>query len=120
MATATLPPTSGEPALSRELSSGRRLVITSAEGAETVEIHSKRGQVEVSILLTDEGPVIRASAQRLEVDAAEAVSVDCGRFEVKADVVDLQASGPIRLDGEKIFLNCEQAEERAEQGACDE
>lgn len=119
MATATLPAT-GEPTLAKELPSGRRLVITSAEGAETVEIQSKRGQVEVSILLTEDGPVIRASAKRLEVDAAEEIAVGCDRFAVRAGVVDLQASGPIRLDGEKIFLNCERAEELAEQEACDE
>lgn len=106
---------SAESLLERDLPSGRRLVIRSADGAETIEVQSPQRHVEVSILLTEDGPVIRASAQRLEMDAAEDVSVDCKRFEVRAQEMDVLATGPIRLDGEFLYLNCDD-EARGEAG----
>ena len=90
----------------QDLPSGRRLVIRSADGAETVEIQNDGG-VEVTILLTADGPVIRAAAQRLELEAQEDVSVQCRRFEVRSEEANIEAAGPIRLDGELILLNCD-------------
>lgn len=101
-------PEKTESLLERDLPSGRRLVIRSADGVETIEVQGLQQQVEVSILLTKDGPVVRASAQRLELDAAEDVSVDCKRFEVRAEEMDVLTTGPIRLDGEFLYLNCDE------------
>ncbi len=80
------------------LPSGRSVVVRLAGGAEELEIRSPQGAVEVRILLTDSGPVVRLSGARLELDAAETVAVSCRRFEVRAE-------GDICLDGAMIRLN---------------
>jgi hypothetical protein len=82
----------------RTLPSGRSVVVRLAGGAEELEIRSPRGDVEVRVVLTDEGPVVRLSGARLELDAAETVAVNCRRFEVRAE-------GDICLDGATIRLN---------------
>jgi hypothetical protein len=82
----------------RILPSGRSVVVRLAAGAEELEIRSPRGEVEVRIVLTETGPVVRLSGARLELDAAETVAVRCRRFEVRAEE-------DICLDGAMIRLN---------------
>jgi phage gp45-like len=80
------------------LPSGRSVVVRLAGGAEELEIRSSRGDVEVRIVLTEAGPVVRLCGARLELDAAETVAVNCRRFEVRA-------TDDICLDGATIRLN---------------
>ena len=86
----------------RILPSGRSVVLRLAEGAEELEIRSPRGDVEVRIVLTESGPVVRVSGARLELDAAETVAVRCRRFEVRAEE-------DVCLDGAMIRLNSPEA-----------
>jgi hypothetical protein len=87
--------TSAEP---RILPSGRSVIVRLADGTEELEIRSPRGDVEVRIVLTEAGPVVRLSGARLELEAAETVAVRCRRFEVRAE-------GDICLDGATVRLN---------------
>jgi hypothetical protein len=89
------------------------------------------GEVEVEVLLTERGPVLRFRAADLELSAAGEVRVDCDRFAVQAkngilqesggDVVlrgaaarieaergdvEIEANDDVQLRGERIKLNC--------------
>lgn len=97
----------------RELPSGRQLLIGESDGEETIEVRSPEGAVEVTIVLSPEGPVIRAAAKHLEIGAAEDVAVECRKFRVQAEEMDVDTSGAISLDGEFIYLNCEEVGDEA-------
>ncbi len=114
------PDTCDEPA--RQLPSGRSVVVKVAGDCEELEIRDAEGQVEVCVILTTDGPVVRIRGGRLELDAADTVAVRCRRFEVQTvestelcSEGDLQITGrelrvktqdDIHLNGKVIRLNC--------------
>jgi hypothetical protein len=80
--------------------------------------------VDVEIVLTREGPVVRAAAAALEITAAEEIFARCERFEIDAkesfsvqaaDVavtarsggVAIRANDDVAVNGEQILLNCD-------------
>lgn len=67
-----------------ELSSGHRIVVRTHEGGENVEIRSPEGQVEMTITLTAQGPVIRMTGAKLELEATDTVSLKGRTVEVQA------------------------------------
>lgn len=104
------------------LQHSRTLSVSTADDHDLVEIHGAGGEVELRIKVTPEGPVLLVESVRLALKAKEDVSVECGSFEVRAtDSVDLHsdggmqlsgeaeirvnASGDVRVVGEKIYLN---------------
>jgi hypothetical protein len=127
------PPTSaGISSQSVDLPSGRSIEYQGAEiGGELVTIRSPGGRVELEVLLTDAGPVLRFDAAHLELRAAGRIRAECARFEVVAanDIaqtaggdlttrartttitstrgdVHLVANDDVKLTGERIKLNC--------------
>lgn len=55
-------------------------------------VHPNQQPVLVEITVTTRGPVIRASAVALEIDAADAITATCERFSIEArDVVSVRA-----------------------------
>ena len=52
----------------RTLPSGRVVVLRTATGREELEVRAPDGQVEVHIVLTEAGPVVRLTAARLELE----------------------------------------------------
>ena len=72
------------------LSDGRKLVVRDADGGEEIALFSPDGEVEVTISVTNEGPVVRVSGATLALEATEKVSL-------KARVVDLVASEQARV-----------------------
>lgn len=83
---------------SLELPSGRRVSCEEEASGELVTIQGPEGGVELRVLLTDDGPVLRFDAARLELRSAGAIRAECERFEVAArsDVVQ-EAGGDISL-----------------------
>ena len=77
------------------LSDGRTLIIRDADGGEEIELHSPDGEVELTISITAEGPVVKVTGARLELASTDTVSV-------RARVLDLVASEQARVhaDGE--------------------
>src|SRR6516162_3605172 len=65
----------------RQLPSGRSVLVKVTPECEELEIRDAEGQVEVCVILTGAGPVVRIRGGRLELDAADTVALRCRRFD---------------------------------------
>ncbi|MGE3164089.1 MAG: hypothetical protein AB7O52_04240 [Planctomycetota bacterium] len=107
----------------RILPSGRSLDLSVHGGEERIEVRSASGELEVSIVLTESGPVLRLRGAKLEIDSTEAIAVRCRSFELETkESVSLRAGGPVAvtsddeirlrsaqqtfIDGDYVNLNC--------------
>jgi hypothetical protein len=96
------------------LPSGRSVVVRTGVGREELEVRSPAGEVEVVIVLTDDGPIVRLAGARLELDAVDTIALRCRNLEVAADEtvavtgqeMNVRTRGDICLDGDYIRLNC--------------
>src|SRR6188768_1153302 len=68
---------------------------------DVLELRAASGQLELSIRLTEAGPVLQVDAVRVAIKAAEAVTVETKSFEVKADHVGLHSAGELHVTSEK-------------------
>lgn len=107
--------------LDRRLPSGRSLVLRTEPTGEEIEIRSGRGEVEVKIVLTPEGPVVTLGSGRLVFDSPD-VSFRCrsfavqaaqelnlksqGEVNIKANELRAETAQDIHLNGAYIRLNC--------------
>ena len=92
--------------MTQMLPSGRSVAVEVGDGREALTVRAADGSVEVRIEFTPAGPVVRVSAAKLEVAAAD-VAVACDQFSVTAaGEVRVKAGGPIWLNGETVRLNC--------------
>lgn len=112
------------PSTGRLLPSGRSVIVRLSRGCEELEVRSPDGMVEVQILLTEQGPVVRLAGARLELESPDSIAVRCRHFEVHSrEETTLHSDGAVRLtgqelrartqgdihlDGEYILLNCEE------------
>jgi hypothetical protein len=111
----------------RVLPSGRSIAARVGDAGEAIEIRSPDGQLELSIALTDEGPVLRLQGARLELVSPDSVSIQCREFEIETQSdVKLRANGAIEMqsgselrtksagqtfiDGDFVNLNCRDRE----------
>lgn len=105
------------------LPSGRTLAVESAAGEERLEIRSAGGDVEISITLSDTGPVVRVNGASLQIKSTEEVSVQCrklnlqteeelsirtgGKFNVLTDTeISMKSGGQSFFDADYVNLNC--------------
>jgi hypothetical protein len=87
----------------RDLPSGRSVIVRLDGGKEELEVRSPQGEVEVRITLTDAGPVISLRGARLELDAADAVAVNCRKFEVNSsEATTLSSAGAVQITGNEM------------------
>lgn len=103
--------------------SGRTMSVSSGPAGEQIEVRSPDGQLEIRIALTPQGPVLSVSGAKLEINAAESVSVNCRDLSINATnslsletagSVGIQAAGDIvakskgntSIDAQVINLNC--------------
>jgi len=94
----------------RELPSGRSVIVKFANGQEQLEVRNPDGFVEVHIVLSDQGPIVRLRGAKLELQSTEELSIQCKKFAVQAEEsASVQSSGPVRVNGEMIYLNCDEA-----------
>ncbi|QDU61820.1 hypothetical protein Pan216_26850 [Planctomycetes bacterium Pan216] len=103
------------------LRSGRSITLRTDEQQDTVEIRSPQGDVELTIVLTDAGPVVSLKGAKLEMEAVDTLSMSCRRLDVKSkeratiysdeDIVlasretKLRSSDDITLNGAHIRMN---------------
>jgi hypothetical protein len=104
------------------LPSGRSVCVTTDDQREQIEVRSPQGEVEVRIVMTEDGPVLSLRGARLEIDSTDSVALRCKRFEVQASEgialqggdVDVRSTGDIHtqstgqtfIDGDYVNLNC--------------
>lgn len=101
---------------------GRRVLIRNGPGDQAIEVRGPDGALEVEVVITAQGPVVRLSAGRMEITTTEDVDVRCRTFKVEAergvevksggklklasaDDTDIEAGGDFRAVGETIWLN---------------
>ncbi len=96
--------------------SRRRIVFDFVNERAEIEVRTQDGTLELRITLTESGPVLSVSASRIELSATETVAIRCRNFEVEttetarlrcAGAIEVKAAGDLRLDGDQVFLNCE-------------
>lgn len=106
-----------ETGMERLLPSGRSLILKTVDGREELEIRSPQGELEVCVVLTETGPVLRLRGARLEFDSSDTISLNCRRLQVNSveDVriaareLRVRTESDIRMNGATIRLNCEEA-----------
>jgi len=106
-----------------ELPSGRTLAVNAADGEERLEIRAPGGEVEVAIVLTDDGPLIRLTGANLQISSTETISLNCKRLEMtttedlairtggslaihSADEIRMKSAQQTFLDADYVNLNC--------------
>lgn len=89
------------------LRSGATVSVHTDRQGETIVLRSAGGAVDLSIRMTDQGPVLSLKGVRLEIEATEEVAVRCREFSVDArDGIRLTSGGSTFIDGDYVNLNC--------------
>jgi hypothetical protein len=101
--------------LEGQLPSGRQIVVRIEETTERLEIRSPQGDVEVSLELTDRGPVLKLSGVRLDIHATDTVALNCKDFRIRTSEtfavdsggrVEFKSRGDTSIDANWLNLNC--------------
>ena len=95
---------------------------TMAVRRDELTVTAPDGRVEIELVITADGPVVRVSGARLEMAAVEDVAIRGRRLDVTTtEGIDLRTAGPvaiigdelrakttrsIHLNGETVRLNC--------------
>jgi len=127
-----------EEELSHRLSTGGSLSIDADHGTDRLTLRSSTGEVQLTVLVTEDGPVLRFRAADLDIETKGRLRLDCSSFELRADEAsyviegdvkeriggDLEVSAnacsiqsrrgdvrvwandDVRLNGERVRLNC--------------
>lgn len=103
-----------------ELTGGRSVIVTSTNDGrdgqkrETVEFRADGGDVELRVRMTADGPVVELSGARVEINAAETISMSCKELTINASeklklgsegTVEVESTDDLVLRGKMIHLN---------------
>lgn len=92
---ATRPP--GRRGGSLALRDGGRVRLSAEPGGDALTIVSAEGEVRLEVLVTHGGAVLRFAGPRVAIETGGELALRCGRFEVRAESIDLGASGDVSL-----------------------
>ncbi|NTW36268.1 MAG: hypothetical protein HGB17_09090 [Syntrophobacteraceae bacterium] len=104
------------------LDSGRQIIVDSDEREERIQIVEPKGEVVMSIRITDGGPVVTVHGAHLELKSTETITLDAKKVKIRAqeeasveskgsleiasaNTMDIQSNDEIRIDGKMIHLN---------------
>jgi hypothetical protein len=107
---------------STTLPSGRKLRLITDNGHEELILEAPNGELELRILLTEDGPILKLSAARLELEATDSISMKCKTFDLLAsesasltsegalsinsnDELTVNSDDDVRVTGKIIHLN---------------
>jgi len=80
------------------LPSGTTIQVRATGEGEEILLRSAGGAMELSIRVTEEGPILSLRGVRLEIEAADRVAVNCREFTVNArEGVRLSSAGDVEL-----------------------
>lgn len=87
------------------LSGGRTVLVLGTGGQEEIQVRSPQGEMEVQIVLTEAGPVVRLRAARLELESVEDMNLACRRFALHTqEETKLTSAGQLRLHADQQIL----------------
>lgn len=104
----------GKPAevsLPKALSSGRTLRLTTASPTENerLQVVSPTGDVEVEIVITAEGPIVRVRGADLHLSSPRSIELDsAGPVRIRGSELRVRTEKSVHLNGETILLNCDE------------
>jgi len=91
-------PDSAGPVQVIPLASGTTVSVRSDPQGESIVVRAAGGKLELSIRMTDAGPVLSLKGVRLELEAADSVAVNCREFAVNArEAVRLESAGDVQV-----------------------
>lgn len=91
------------PRCAHALASGRTVTLNLESGQEELVIRSPQGAVEVYITFTEDGPVVKVHAARLDLEATREVALRARRFEVATtEGMSLQTAGGLEIAAEEV------------------
>lgn len=85
-------------ARSLALRDGGRVRLSAEPGGEALTVVAPGGEVRLEVLLTPAGAVLRLAGPRVAIETAGELALRCSRFEVRAESIDLGASGAVALE----------------------
>jgi hypothetical protein len=105
-----------------QLDSGRQIIVDSGEKEELIQIVEPKGEIVMTVRMTDSGPVVTVRGAHLELKSTETITLDAkkvtihaqeeavveseGSLEVdSAKKMDIHSDDEIRIDGKMIHLN---------------
>lgn len=105
-----------------QLESGRQILVYSDEREELLEIIAPKGEVVMTVRLTDSGPIVTVKGAQLELKATEAIALDAKKIKITAHQeavvesegslkvnsskkMDIHSEDDIRVVGKVIHLN---------------
>ena len=104
-----------------DLPSGRQIALRIDADREELVLVSQDGYVELQVVLTEEGPVLKMpaarvqlrgadvldlAARRVRLRAEEDLHIDAGQVHLRSDHnVEVDADEDVRIRGRKIYLN---------------
>jgi hypothetical protein len=105
------------------LPSGTTVDVRTDPTGESITVRSAAGTIDLTIRITDQGPVLSLKGIRLEIEAADAVAVNCREFAVTASEgmrltsgadlaiasgaeIRMKSAGSTFVDADVVNLNC--------------
>lgn len=92
----------------KPLKKGHSLAILEKNGADIVQVRNADGIALFTIEVTESGTNLQINAENISLNASKKLSLSGEEIYVKAKLGDivLQASDDIKLNGERVKLNC--------------
>jgi hypothetical protein len=105
-----------------QLDSGRQIIVHSDEKEELIQIVEPKGEIAMTVRMTDAGPVVTVRGAHLELKSTETITLEAkkitihakeeavveseGNLEIdSAKKMDIHSDDEIRVDGKMIHLN---------------
>ena len=105
-----------------QLDSGRQIIVHSDEKEELIQIVEPKGEIVMTVRMTDSGPVITVRGAHLEIKSTESITLEAKEIKIRAEKnasvksngslevdsakkMDIHSDDEIRLDGKMIHLN---------------
>jgi uncharacterized protein (DUF2345 family) len=104
------------------LDSGRQIIVDSTEKEELIQIIEPRGEITMTVRMTEGGPVITVRGAHLELKSTETIILEAKKIEMRADEeaavtskgslkvtsannMDIHSDDEICVNGKMIHLN---------------
>ncbi|MEN6321583.1 MAG: hypothetical protein ABFD82_22905 [Syntrophaceae bacterium] len=104
------------------LDSGRQIIVDSSEKEELIQIIEPKGDISMTVRMTEAGPVITVRGAHLELKSTETITLEAKEIKIRAEEeasvtskgslkvasakkMDIHSDDEIRIDGKMIHLN---------------